>query len=254
MHLGLIVGSTLLLAGCAAIPPAVSIATWAIDGTTLAISGKTVSDHAISAVTQRDCAMWRLLKGEPVCADHPAEAGPVGPVQAAVAPPPAPPEPAKPDLASAPPPAVTAEPDGAIHLASFAPAPAPRLGAASGRSAPVVEAQEAVLNIAPTTPPEPAAPAPSADTRLVSIGSYAVAANAHERVAEHESLRPFIIEAVVDGQPLLRVVVGPFEAEALDAALARLRLAGVADPWVLPADAGAPALRMAARDAARGAP
>ena len=51
MRLGIVAGSILLLAGCAAIPPAVSVATWAIEGASLAFSGKSVSDHAISAVT-----------------------------------------------------------------------------------------------------------------------------------------------------------------------------------------------------------
>jgi len=81
-------------------PPAVTVATWAVDGATLALSGKSVSDHAISALTGKDCAMWRLLKGEPVCADYPAEDAPA---QAAVPVPPAPPPPAKLDRASAPP-------------------------------------------------------------------------------------------------------------------------------------------------------
>ncbi len=252
MRLGIVAGPILLLAGCAAIPPAVSVATWAIEGASLAFSGKSVSDHAISAVTRKDCAMWRLLKGEPVCADYPVENGPA---RAAVALLPAPPKPAKFDLASAPPPAVDRAPGVAIHLALFAPTPAPRLGAASGGTAPLVEAaapievsdlgddkparlSPEVEAVAAQAAPTPApAPAPTADRHFVSIGSYAVPANARRRVAQYEDLRPFMVAAVVDGRPLLRVVVGPFRSADLEPASRRLRLAGVADAWVLPAAA-----------------
>ena len=232
MRLGIVAGSILLLAGCAAIPPAVSVATWAIEGTSLAFSGKSVSDHAISAVARKDCAMWRILKGEPVCEDHPAENGPA---RAAVTPlPAAPSEPARLDLAGAPPPADDRAPGVAIHLASFAPTPGLRLGAASGATAPLIEATEAVA--APAAP-EPATPAPTADRHFVAIGSYAVPANARRRIAQYDHLRPFMVAAVVDGRPLLRVAVGPFRSAELEAAMRRLRLAGVADSWVLPAGA-----------------
>ncbi len=60
------------LAGCA-MPPAVSIASFALDGISYLATGKSVSDHALSIVTQQDCAMWRLVKeGDPraVCREH----------------------------------------------------------------------------------------------------------------------------------------------------------------------------------------
>lgn len=256
MRLGIVAGSVLLLAGCAAIPPAVSVATWAIEGASLAFSGKSISDHAISAVTRKDCAMWRLLKGEPVCEDYPAENGPA---RAAVALLPAPP--AKLDLASAPSPAIGAAPGVAIHLASFAPPPAPRPGAASGGTAPII-ATTAPIEVTELRNDKPArlspdaeavaaqaalSPAsgsgsgptsgPTADRHFVAIGSYAVPANARRRVAQYDDLRPFIVAAVVDGRPLLRVAVGPFRSAELEAAMRRLRRAGVADAWVLPAGA-----------------
>lgn len=77
MRASIIVGAILLLAGCVAIPPAVSIASWAINGVSYLASGKSVSDHAISAVLDQDCATWRILKGDPICVDYPAEDGSV---------------------------------------------------------------------------------------------------------------------------------------------------------------------------------
>jgi hypothetical protein len=77
MRTTIIIGAIVLLAGCVAIPPAISIASWAVNGASLMISGKSVSDHAISAVLDQDCAMWRILKGDPICVDYPAEDGSV---------------------------------------------------------------------------------------------------------------------------------------------------------------------------------
>lgn len=77
MRATIIVGAILLLAGCVAIPPVVSIASWAINGVSYLASGKSVSDHAISAVLDQDCATWRILKGDPICVDYPIGDGSV---------------------------------------------------------------------------------------------------------------------------------------------------------------------------------
>ena len=70
-------GSILVLAGCVSIPPAITIASWVINGASYAVSGKSVSDHAISAVLEKDCATWRIIKGDPICVDYPVEETPV---------------------------------------------------------------------------------------------------------------------------------------------------------------------------------
>lgn len=59
----------LALSGCGlvAIPPAVTIASYAVDGVSYLVSGKSVTDHAISEVAGADCAMWRMLKMENPC-------------------------------------------------------------------------------------------------------------------------------------------------------------------------------------------
>lgn len=58
-----------LLSGCG-IPPAVTIATYALDGAVFAASGKTVRDHALSAVVEQDCSMFRVISGSPICVDY----------------------------------------------------------------------------------------------------------------------------------------------------------------------------------------
>ncbi|MEX2449632.1 MAG: SPOR domain-containing protein [Rhodospirillales bacterium] len=57
---------SVFLSGCG-LPVGVTIAGWAIDGISLLTTEKSVSDHGISTVAQRDCALWRVFKGESVC-------------------------------------------------------------------------------------------------------------------------------------------------------------------------------------------
>lgn len=70
-----LVGLPLFLGACG-LPPAVSVASWALDGLSYAVSGKSVADHAISEVAQQDCALLRVVQGRQICeADADYEAG-----------------------------------------------------------------------------------------------------------------------------------------------------------------------------------
>lgn len=55
------------LSGCAAIPPVVDYASWALSGIAYVSTGKGPSDHAISYVAKKDCSLLRLLLFKPVC-------------------------------------------------------------------------------------------------------------------------------------------------------------------------------------------
>ena len=59
----------LALAGC--LPPGVTIVSYAADGASYAASGKSLSDHGISAVKREDCATWHFFVGRAVC-ENPA--------------------------------------------------------------------------------------------------------------------------------------------------------------------------------------
>lgn len=62
------------LSGClVALPPALQVASLALDGVSFVTTGKTVTDHAISGVTAQDCAMSRVLKGESICSAQTVE-------------------------------------------------------------------------------------------------------------------------------------------------------------------------------------
>ena len=75
------------LSGCV-LPPAVTVASFAVDVGSLFATGKTAGDHAISYVVEEDCRIWRgvveadidavCLKGEEIMlakAEHAKDAG-----------------------------------------------------------------------------------------------------------------------------------------------------------------------------------
>jgi len=62
----LVIGLALSTGACG-VPVAVTGATYAADGTSLAASDKTLADHFVSMVSKKDCAMWRIFRGGTVC-------------------------------------------------------------------------------------------------------------------------------------------------------------------------------------------
>jgi cell division septation protein DedD len=73
-HAGL-VGAFLMalgLQGCA-LPPIVTIASYSADIVSYAATGKTVTDHAYSAVARSDCSFMRVFKEKPICTDYPSD-------------------------------------------------------------------------------------------------------------------------------------------------------------------------------------
>lgn len=59
----------LLLSGCG-LPPALMIASYAIEGFSLVATGKTIADHAISNAMKQDCALFRVVEGRQVCLEN----------------------------------------------------------------------------------------------------------------------------------------------------------------------------------------
>ena len=55
-----------LLAGCA-VPPALTLASFAADGISYLATGKSTTDHALSAIASEDCALVRAVKEKPIC-------------------------------------------------------------------------------------------------------------------------------------------------------------------------------------------
>ena len=63
----------LLSVSACGMPPVVSAVSYAIEGASYAASGKSVTDHALSAAADRDCAMFRIVKGEEICREDAPE-------------------------------------------------------------------------------------------------------------------------------------------------------------------------------------
>ena len=64
----LILAFALMLGGCA-LPVPLQIASWAVDGLLFITTEKTMADHGVSLVAQRDCAMLRVVTEGALCRD-----------------------------------------------------------------------------------------------------------------------------------------------------------------------------------------
>jgi len=62
-----------ILAGCGA-PIAFQVASLFADGISLVTTDKTLTDHGLSAIAGKDCAVWRGVKGEKICLGETGEA------------------------------------------------------------------------------------------------------------------------------------------------------------------------------------
>ncbi len=66
LRAGILAGTATLLSGCL-LPPAVMVASYMVDGAILLGTGKTIPDHALSSVTDQDCALFRMVQGDDIC-------------------------------------------------------------------------------------------------------------------------------------------------------------------------------------------
>ena len=139
------------VAGCV-LPPAFSIASFVVDGISLASSGKTVTDHAISLLTHRDCRLWRLIQGKSICGADTSV------VALAKLPPPLPLRAASPGLNPPAPIVALATPLKAPMAAEPAPAPAAEVPSPTAAPAPPSPAPAPATSSAP---PPPAAAVPT---------------------------------------------------------------------------------------------
>src|SRR5258706_16165357 len=67
------------LGGC--LPPAVTVASYSVDGASYAVSDKSLSDHGLSVASGEDCAIWPFFVGLAVFHAPPNPLPTVAPVQ-----------------------------------------------------------------------------------------------------------------------------------------------------------------------------
>ena len=247
----------LFVAGCG-LPPAVTIASFAIDAISLAVSEKTVADHALSQIAQKDCSMWRGFTGEELCIDENSTFA----IAAADGQPTAGGEDSA-DLVSL----TTASGPTEDELMNLAMLDAesdlleplePRSTEVATASAPAEETappsevtQPAAAGAAPGTADD-VQPAATADQPVPHrewvaaamvgpglyyvIGTFSEWTNAKHLTARHGTLAPSVVTAELDGHRLFRVVIGPFGPSEQEAMRALVRRSGIDDAWAVRMD------------------
>jgi len=262
-----LVAAATSLAGCG-LPPAIALAGYAADGLSYAATGKSTTDHALSAAIDRDCSLLRAAYDEPVCRKSDknrrdekaardaamtayaassdevapgvvllsADADPDESEQVAWLPPGAD------EDEVAEPAEKTAE---AQELNEIVPAAAP---------APAPAAPERLMPT-PLIPPRPVVPvaenpmpAPPGEWMLV-LGSYHDAVEAGGAVRRFLAFRPMVVSAKVDGRVWRRVISGPYDSVQIASARQRARKAGAGDAWAAKLCPGAAEPRCIAREA-----
>ena len=205
-------------AAACALPPVVTVASLAVDGVSYAMSGRTVSDHALSYAVQEDCAVYRAVKGENIC--HPEQS------ETALS---------------------------LTHTAALQDETPAGLGSVVGGGAisfsqSLASDHAASDGVAPAdrvkTPEVVAKPAHDSWARwayrggsdavvtFLALGSYRFRTNAVRTAMQYEAHSPRIVVTYLQGQNYYRVVVGPYSDADIVDAKADLMEAG-ASPWRL---------------------
>lgn len=185
-----------LLTGCG-VPPAVTVATTVADGFSNAVSGKGMTDHALSAVTTSDCVLIRTLDSREICTGYAGEEVPAVLMMSATG--------------------VSSWTGGAGFAAEGASERAADNVAVATTEPLSVEAVEAFV-------PNKRLPAPQS-TKVTVLGSYREFANAEQARERLASLKPRIVSVDTRQGQLHRVVS---DVSVLDAVSA-----GVMDAWQL---------------------
>ena len=231
-----------LVSGCL-LPPPAQLASLVVQGITLAATDKTVTDHGISMVTGQDCALWRGIKGQPVCDDGVIDdtAGTAfalnvnesEPVRIAPS-----------DIADDGPYFDAAAMSVAGRASVIDMDEAEGFHATNEYPSPeVTEMAQGDLNdldnFVTAAGPEfsqPSARAQRPDALAFVVGSFRVSARARALARRHADFKAIVVRAQVRGRDAFRVVVGPVRRQEKARERARLAEAGLPQAWAIPYD------------------
>lgn len=240
------------LGGCVAIPAAATAVSTAFDGMSYVSTGKASHDHALSAVTGEDCAVWRVVKDKPLCVEpkgtgaHAITYGNGNNSNAlAFAVPTMAPVGAAPEAApeKEPDAVITTEALPAPRMAEPAPqvasaqATVPIAAAPVAASAPPLRAPVSKAAVTAAQPavvrgtPRGVVRAPVRDSErkmLVVLGSFQDADRAATVSGANKGTR--VVPVTVEGRKMYRVVAGPFDPQQAEA----LRRGSGERAWLLP--------------------
>ncbi|MDH3240135.1 MAG: hypothetical protein OEO83_05660 [Alphaproteobacteria bacterium] len=237
-----------LLAGCAAaLPPQLALVSQAADGVAYVFTGKSGTDHLVSAAFRRDCAVIRMVQGEAICKAR-REDTELG--QAEI------------QIYGGHPGAALDAPaagDQTVALASVAPGPPPAARTAADDAAPVPPTSPvALLPSGPARPasvpdaptrrdtradrvPEPAPkakPAPQArhtDSYYVVVGEYRNWSRALDRAGRQIVGIAAIVSRRDGGGKRHRVMLGPYRLAAARETRGKLAAGDAKVAWLVKA-------------------
>jgi SPOR domain len=207
MRFTAILGSVLLLSGCA-VPPLLTALSFAADGVSWASTGKSVTDHGISAAMNQDCALWRVVDGRSACvlldSEPLAESAPTAtPVSEAAA--------------------------EEVNLAAADPDQGARAAAEAVDERQAAEIVRVAMDVRPLKPK--VAVAHGFDNRYLVIASATSQADAKRMAKHYRDLGAMVRLARVDGRTHHRVVIGPFGPAGLEAGRQQAELRGARGAW-----------------------
>lgn len=247
----------LLLSGCA-IPVPLQMASWALDGISYVFTKKSITDHGISLVAEKDCALWRVMTEDEICSDSdqaitilavfkgfedPMYVSEGSDVTTALVP-----TSKYADTFTE----LAVTPEEIAELAEFDTAAGSVEEDAGAGDAQVVERGDLALVVTSepvseevevaVQEPEPVLPLKVADQSrrgepmsgiYFVIGSFRSHGKALHLMDRYEALLPTVLTASLDGGDIYRVVVGPAETGAEKQLHRDLSKAGVADTWAI---------------------
>lgn len=170
----------LLLAACG-LPPAVVVASYAVDGVSYIASGKSLADHGLSVLAQEDCAVWRVVVGRAICEEE----------------------------------------DGIDIAETEGEGDEPRADLLSELKAQAPARYAQAQRPLPKAKPFLVASKPADGRYYLVIGSFVDRGNADRAAQQHAAYEPEIVSVVVKGKVFHRVIVGPFERSEVAALRAR---------------------------------
>tara|TARA_R110002110_G_scaffold98633_1_gene252388 strand:- start:110 stop:1036 length:927 start_codon:yes stop_codon:yes gene_type:complete len=263
----IVVGACALLGGCA-LPVPIQVASWAIDIISVVTTEKSITDHGLSALTSKDCALYRAVTEDDnvVCRDiddrkdvMTADAGqdakaladkdilPAAPgfdtIEAQVA---------KADTVPVPDQVAATSSDTVIKpvpgdeqpvavnidLAALQPVTENTDRPFVRFTQPKVDVVQvpatALQTAALQTGALPSAAEPKEGFYYV-IGSFRGSERAKRHMQAFRSLVPAVLHGKIgrDGRDVYRVVVGPFDGQERTGAFRRIKRAGIADTWAI---------------------
>lgn len=189
----------------------VQVASWALDGISFLATDKSLTDHGLSVVAQKDCALWRGLKGDEVCSDYDNDA----------------------TVAIAAAEQVAPEEENIAALANFDTA----AGGADAQPEHVTPSESIADNgeRLMISGNRVWTDRPDADQYFV-IGSFSHRGNARRLMKKHQALGPAVMASRLDGVEIYRVAIGPFVGEQRRQMQKQLNKAGIHNAWAMRVD------------------